>query len=367
MTTDGPRSTNELGSNATVARDVRRREFVAAGAGIGATLLAGCAGDTGVTPSGDSDGSDGSDGSDDEGSGTAAGRFRLLISDAPADIDDFERLDVTVESARIFEAREEEDDDEDTDGEAEDDEERDEDEDGSGNETADDDGDASVDGDDDAADDDDESEDDDPGDDDESEDEDSEDDDEDGDDVDESEDEDSEGGFTVIDLGGVTVDLTQVLEADAMPVFDGELAEGRYEKLELNVASAAGIVDGEAVAVKLPSEKLQITKPFEVRADETVSFVFDINVVKRGPNNGYILKPVISGSGVAGRDVEVNEVGDERDEDDDEDDDETDDDGDDDGDDESVADGDDDGPDETDDTGDGTNVTDGDDGSETGS
>ena len=379
MTTDGPRSTNELGSNATVARDVRRREFVAAGAGIGATLLAGCAGDTGVTPSGDSDGSDGSDGSDDEGSGTAAGRFRLLISDAPADIDDFERLDVTVESARIFEAREEEDeadtdgeaeDEEDTDGEAEDDEERDEDEDGSGNETADDDGDAPVDGDDDAADDDDESEDDDPGDDDESEDEDSEDDDEDGDDDDESEDEDSEGGFTVIDLGGVTVDLTQVLEADAMPVFDGELAEGRYEKLELNVASAAGIVDGEAVAVKLPSEKLQITKPFEVRADETVSFVFDINVVKRGPNNGYILKPVISGSGVAGRDVEVNEVGDERDEDDEGDDDETDD-GDDesvaDGDDESVADGDDDGPDETDDTGGGTNVTDGDDGSETGS
>lgn len=360
MTTDGPRSTNELGSNATVARDVRRREFVAAGAGIGATLLAGCAGDTGVTSSGDSDGSDGSDGSDDEGSGTAAGRFRLLISDAPADIDDFERLDVTVESARIFEAREEEDEaddeedigDEDTDDEAEDDEEGDEDEDGGGNETADDDGDAPVDGDDDAADD------------------------------DESEDDDSEGGFTVIDLGGVTVDLTQVLEEDAMPVFDGELAEGRYEKLELNVASAAGTVDGEAVAVKLPSEKLQITKPFEVRADETVSFVFDINVVKRGPNNGYILKPVISGSGVAGRDVEVNEVGEGRDDEDDgdedaddagedADDDVADDEGDEDGDggsdDESVADGDDDGPDGTDATGDGTNTTDGDDGSGTGS
>ena len=69
--------------------------------------------------------------------------------------------------------------------------------------------------------------------------------------------------------------------------------------------------------MKLPSEKLQITPEFEVTPDGSVSFVFDINVVKPGKSKGYILKPVISGSGVAGRDVEVNEIDEDEDGDDD--------------------------------------------------
>ena len=90
-------------------------------------------------------------------------------------------------------------------------------------------------------------------------------------------------------------------------MFDGELREGRYTKIELYAADVVGVVDDEEVEVKIPSGKLQIVKSFEVRAGETVSFVFDINVVKRGPN-GYNLLPVISESGVAGEDVEVEEV-----------------------------------------------------------
>jgi hypothetical protein len=110
-----------------------------------------------------------------------------------------------------------------------------------------------------------------------------------------------------------------------------------------------GVVDGGEVDVKLPSEKLQITNGFEVTPDEPVSFVFDINVVKRGRNNGYILKPVISGSGVAGRDVDVNEIDDEADDEGDEDN-ESDDDSE--GDDEDSEDGDD-GEETTDDDSDG--------------
>jgi hypothetical protein len=51
-----------------------------------------------------------------------------------------------------------------------------------------------------------------------------------------------------------------------------------------------------------------LTKPFEIKPNSTTSFVFDIQVVLRGNqqnNQGYILKPVISESGVAGEDVEV--------------------------------------------------------------
>ncbi|MFO8115132.1 MAG: DUF4382 domain-containing protein [Halorubrum sp.] len=314
--TDRPRTTGEDRSQDASAAGFRRREFVALGAGVSATMLAGCAGDGDLTSS---DGSDGTDGSE-----TLTGNFRLLISDAPADIGDFDQLNVTLDEARVFEAQdgddEADDDEADDDEDAEtEDEETDGEDDGSdqtGNETEtesdspngtadEDDGedDAENDGEDDAE----------------------------NDGEDDEDDEDTEGdrGFTVVDLDDATVDLTQVIDEDATAVFDGEIPAGSYEKVELSVTTVEGIVDGEEVDVKLPSEKLQITNGFEVTPDEPVSFVFDINVVKRGQNNGYILKPVISGSGVAGRDVEVNEIDDEgEDEDESDDADESDDEGD---------------------------------------
>jgi hypothetical protein len=67
---------------------IDRRKFMAVGGGVGAALFAGC--------TADDETADGADGSDDA-------RFRLLVSDAPADIGDFERLDVTFDSARVFE------------------------------------------------------------------------------------------------------------------------------------------------------------------------------------------------------------------------------------------------------------------------
>lgn len=283
--TDRSRTTGDDRSQNTSADGFQRREFVALGAGVGAAMLAGCAGDGGLA-SGGADDSDGSDGSQ-----TLTGNFRLLISDAPADIGDFDELNVTLDEARVFEAKDGDDeggDDEDGDDE---DGEADEEDDGSGqtgNET-----DEETDSPDGTAD---------------------EGDDESDDDADEDDEDDS--GFTVVALDDATVDLTQVLGDDATAVFDGEIPAGSYEKIELEVSDVEGIVNGEAVDVKLPSEKLQITNDFEVTPDEPVDFVFDINVVKRGPNNGYILRPVISGSGVAGRDVDVTEIDDD-DEDDD--------------------------------------------------
>ena len=69
------------------------------------------------------------------------------------------------------------------------------------------------------------------------------------------------------------------------------------------MSSAEGVVDGETVAMMVPSGRLRIIKPFEIAADAELSFVFDINVVQRGPN-GYNLLPVIGKSGVAGEDVD---------------------------------------------------------------
>ena len=306
--TDRPRTTGDDRSQDTAADGFGRREFVALGAGASATLLAGCAGDGALPSSDGSDGSDGSGGSDGD-SNALTGGFRLLISDAPADIGDFDSLDVTLSEARIFEASGGDDGEEDDDEEAEEsDDTEDADDDGTeqtGNET-----DAERDSPNGTAEGDE-------SDDDESDDEngESDDDDENGESDD---DEDDDRGFTVVALDGATVDLTRVIDEDATAVFDGEIPAGSYEKVELDVSAVEGIVDGEAVEVKLPSEKLQITNGFEVTPEEPVSFVFDINVVKRGQNNGYILKPVISGSGVAGRDVEVNEIDDDEDGDGDE-------------------------------------------------
>ena len=42
------------------------------------------------------------------------------------------------------------------------------------------------------------------------------------------------------------------------------------------------LLTGRPVSVKLPSKKLQVSKPFEVTSDSVVNFVYDITVVKLG-------------------------------------------------------------------------------------
>jgi len=246
---------------------MRRRRFIATGAGVSVGLFAGCSGssDSGVSGGTSGDGTSDSGSTDSnattDDSGTV-GAFRLLISDQPAAIGDFDSLDVSFSRARIFHA-----------GDGEETEERDDATETDATETE------TVEPTETEADED-----------------------------DESETEDDEGGFVVRDLDGATVDLTEVVGDRAIGVLDGELEAGRYSKVELYAESVDGIVAGESVDVKIPSEKLQLTKPFEVVAGESVDFVFDINVVKKG-NGGYNLLPVISESGVAGKDVDVEEVG----------------------------------------------------------
>lgn len=119
---------------------------------------------------------------------------------------------------------------------------------------------------------------------------------------------DESDGFVEFDIDSETVDLTTVTGDRAVSVIEGDLDEGRYSGIALNVASAEGVVDGEAVDVMVPSQRLRMIKPFEIGADEELSFVFDINVVQKGPTGDYNLLPAIGKSGVAGDDVDVDEV-----------------------------------------------------------
>ncbi|MDQ2050132.1 DUF4382 domain-containing protein [Natronolimnohabitans sp. A-GB9] len=234
--------------------DVGRRTFLAAGSGLSAMAVAGCVSENGSTDGEPTD-------EETQTGSTADGNFRLLISDMPADIGDFDRLDVSFDSARVFDGESSEPDTDDADGEHDSDADPE-----SDDEDVPEPGDGANDG------------------------------------------IDRRRGFYVLDLEGATVDLTTVIGDKATPVFDGELSPGTYEKIELHVEDVEGIVDGKEANVKVPSEKLQITHSFEIEGDEPVSFVFDINVVKRGQGNDYNLTPVISESGVAGEDVAVEEV-----------------------------------------------------------
>lgn len=105
-----------------------------------------------------------------------------------------------------------------------------------------------------------------------------------------------------------TVDLTQVKGDRAISVLEENLEARNYTGVHLQVSNVSASIDGEQADVKIPSERLKINKEFEIAPNSTTSFVFDINVVRRGQSGSYNLLPVISESGVAGQDVEVEEV-----------------------------------------------------------
>jgi len=126
---------------------------------------------------------------------------------------------------------------------------------------------------------------------------------------------DHEGGFEEIDIDA-TVDLTELVGENALPVLETQLEEGKYTKIELYVKSVEGQLwdrygygYGYSLAsVKVPSNKLKIVKLFEIKSGEETKFVFDINVVKKGNKDEYNLIPVISKSGVVGKDLKESEV-----------------------------------------------------------
>jgi hypothetical protein len=96
-----------------------------------------------------------------------------------------------------------------------------------------------------------------------------------------------------------TVDLTQLQGEQSQEIWRGNVTAGQYSHVVIYVSAVKGRLEstGQIVEVKLPSNKLQISMPFEVATDTVTSFTFDITVVKTGNNGKYILKPQIGESG----------------------------------------------------------------------
>ena len=98
-----------------------------------------------------------------------------------------------------------------------------------------------------------------------------------------------------------TVDLTKLQGNNATEIWSGNITAGQYDKVFIYVSNVEGNLTASAgngtVNVKLPSGKLQISKPFTISGNGTTSFVFDITVIKAGESGQYILEPQIANSG----------------------------------------------------------------------
>ncbi len=99
-------------------------------------------------------------------------------------------------------------------------------------------------------------------------------------------------------------DLTLLPGEKTQQLWQGNVPEGQYTKVVIYVTHVQGILKatGETVEIKLPSNKLQISKTFQVSADSITSFTYDLTVVNTGnaKNGGkYLLKPQADQSGAA--------------------------------------------------------------------
>lgn len=105
-------------------------------------------------------------------------------------------------------------------------------------------------------------------------------------------------GRVTFDVEERAVDLTTLQGTNATLLSEFDVPAGTYTAVYLGVSEVNGtLTTGEQVNVKLPSEKLQLTKSFEVGANESIDFVFDIGVHEAGKSGKYILRPVIDESG----------------------------------------------------------------------
>jgi hypothetical protein len=94
-------------------------------------------------------------------------------------------------------------------------------------------------------------------------------------------------------------DLRLLIGTNASAIWAGQIPPGEYDKAFIYVEDiSATPVSGTAPTIKIPSGKLQISKPFTVTADGAiVDFVFDITIIEAGNSGQYIVKPQIGESG----------------------------------------------------------------------
>ena len=98
------------------------------------------------------------------------------------------------------------------------------------------------------------------------------------------------------------VDLTLLPGDETQEIWRGNVPEGEYTKVFIQVADVTGVLKetGQTVEVILPSQKLQISISFQITAGTVTSFTYDLTVIATGNQQSgikYILKPQVDQSG----------------------------------------------------------------------
>lgn len=104
------------------------------------------------------------------------------------------------------------------------------------------------------------------------------------------------GEWMILEPSNRTFDLTKLQDGNVTTIINESIGAGKYTQVRLIVESTKGLVNETIVDVAVPSETLKIVKSFTIAENQTVTFIFDIHVVKAGKK--YNLVPVIGKSGV---------------------------------------------------------------------
>jgi hypothetical protein len=92
-------------------------------------------------------------------------------------------------------------------------------------------------------------------------------------------------------------------------IWRGNVPEGEYKNVTIEVEKVIGILKEkrEETEIKLPSQKLRISKNFQINTDTFTTFTYDLTVISTGsPQSGerYILKPQVDQSGASQKPIE---------------------------------------------------------------
>ncbi|MDF9747172.1 DUF4382 domain-containing protein [Natrinema salsiterrestre] len=95
-------------------------------------------------------------------------------------------------------------------------------------------------------------------------------------------------------------DLVQLQNGNTQLVDERELEAGAYEFLQLDVTGVEGVLEdgGEADVGTPGNAPLQFKHRFEIREDQTTTFLGDFTPVRRGQTERYLLQPVANGTQV---------------------------------------------------------------------
>ena len=105
------------------------------------------------------------------------------------------------------------------------------------------------------------------------------------------------------------VDLSLVQGDKTREIWRGNIPEGEYSRVSIEVSDVIGVLKdtAEAVEIMLPGQKLHISCSFIVTVDDLTTFTYDLTVVTAGNDQSgikYILKPQADQSGASHKPID---------------------------------------------------------------